>query len=79
MHISKEEARIHNLVNRFAKNKELLNSGQLSKLDLTDKLFFRAEDFKIAIDGNIFLIGLRDTYSGSFQLLIPFVHLSGCL
>ena len=26
-----------------------------------------------------FLIGLRDTYSGSFQLLIPFVHLSGCL
>lgn len=53
MHISKEEARIHNLIIRFAKNKELLDTGKLSRADLTDKLFFRAEDFKIAIDGNI--------------------------
>lgn len=53
MYISKEEARVHNLINRFAKNKNLLGVEQLSKIDLTDKLFFREEDFQIAIDGNI--------------------------
>jgi len=53
MYISKEEARVHNLINRFSKNKNLRGVEQLSKIDLTDKLFFREEDFQIAIDGNI--------------------------
>lgn len=53
MHISKEEARVHNLINRFAKNDHLLGVDVLSKDDLRDKLFFREEDFRIAINGNI--------------------------
>ena len=53
MHISKEEARIHNLINRFAKNEQLLNKELLSKDDLKNELFFREEDFQIAIGGNI--------------------------
>ncbi len=67
MHISKEEARIHNLINRFAKKDHLLDVGVLSKHNLREELFFREEDFRIAIKGNI----LKTTNGG----FLPTGHL----
>jgi hypothetical protein len=69
MYITMKEARIHNLITRFFKNysNDKLEVG-LTKSELSDKLFFREEDYDYVIEENILEVK-GDTYVPTSKLI----------
>lgn len=69
MYINENEARIHNLILRLYKSceSEKLKKG-LDKAKLSNEIYFRESDFKIAIDGGV-LVEDNERYVATEELI----------
>ncbi|QAA32703.1 hypothetical protein [Clostridium manihotivorum] len=79
MYITQKEARIHNLINRFCKNYSIeeLKDGFTAD-ELSNRLFFRQEDFNYVIEENI-LILKNEKYMPTEKLIKQFTKIKGKL